>query len=146
MTVQPLASEFVLAARPKRKTRKKRSPPFSMRFSDEERARLDRERGILSLAAYIRLKLFTDEANQSRERKKLVRKHSSPSAELAMLSQMLGGLGQSRLASNLNQIAKAANMGALPVTPDLEQELSEACTAIQDMKRDLISALGVKEK
>ena len=41
----------------------------------------------------------------------------------------LAGLGQSRLASNINQIAKAANMGALPVTPDLIDELYQACAA-----------------
>ena len=39
--------------------KKKRSipPPFSIRFSEEERARLDRAAGTLSLAAYMRLKL-----------------------------------------------------------------------------------------
>jgi len=146
MTIQPFKSDFNIAAHVKTEARKKRPPPFSMRFSDEERAQLDHARGVLSLAAYIRLKLFTDEANQRSARKKLVRKHSSPSAELAMLSQMLGGLGQSRLASNLNQIAKAANIGALPVSPDLEQELLKSCAAVQDMKRELLSALGVSEK
>ncbi len=30
----------------------------------------------------------------------------------------MGKLGESRLASNINQLAKAANSGSLPVTPD----------------------------
>ena len=57
---------------------------------------------------------------------------------------MLGGLGQSQLASTMGELARAAKMGALPVTPELEQELLEACSAIQDMREQLISALGVK--
>ena len=145
MIISPLQSAFSSAAAIQ-KTKAKRPPPFSIRFTDEERARLDHERGVLSLAAYIRLKLFTDPANQSAERKRVARKQSSPSAELMALSHMLGGLGQSRIASNINQIAKAANMGALPVTPELEAELLEACAAIQDMRGRLIEGLGVKAR
>ena len=36
-------------------------PPFSIRFTFEERARLDAERGRHSLAAHIRERLFGDE-------------------------------------------------------------------------------------
>jgi len=121
----------------------KSSPPFSIRFTDEERAQLNRDAGALSLAAYMRLKLFADCENPPKLRK-LTRKVTQPSAELAVLGHMLGALGKSRLASNLNQIAKAANMGALPVTPELEAELSEACAAILDMRQRLISAMGIK--
>jgi hypothetical protein len=138
----PSKSFGAAAARP-RKRRKKLPPPFSIRFTDEERAQLDRDAGALSLAAYMRLKLFADCENTPKPRK-LTRKIAQPSAELAVLGHMLGGLGKSRLASNLNQIAKAANMGALPVTPELEAELSEACTAILDMRQRLISAMGIK--
>ena len=131
------------AAQPSAKKKPKLPPPFSIRFSEEERARLDRAAGTLSLAAYMRLKLFSED-DAPPPRRKLTRKKYQPSAELTVLGHMLGGLGQSRLASNLNQIAKAANMGALPITPELEQELHEACAAIQNMRQELISALGVK--
>jgi hypothetical protein len=130
------------AARP-RKRRKRPPPPFSIRFTAEERARLNRDAGTLSLAAYIRLKLLSD-GDKTKSPRKLTKKAHQPSAELAVLGHMLGGLGQSRLASNLNQIAKAANMGALPVTPELTQELQEACAAVQEMRRELILALGIK--
>lgn len=120
-------------------------PPYSIRFTDEERARLNRDAGVLSLAAYIRLQLFSGDDGPP-PRKKLTRKQHTPSAELAVVGHMLGGLGQSRLASNINQIAKAANMGALPVTPELEAELAEACKAIQDMRAQLIAAMGVKTR
>lgn len=144
MTISPPKSAFTYAAKYK-KPKSKRPAPFSIRFSDEERAELNSKRGVLSLAAYIRLRLFTDEAEQPAKRKKLTRKHYKPSVEVAVLSQMLGALGESRLPSNLNQIAKAANLGALPVTPELEQELFEACAHIKAMRHDLIGAIGVKD-
>ena len=125
------------------KPKSKAPPPFSIRFTDDERARLNRDAGTLSLAAYIRLKLFAGDDPPPTKRK-LTRKKHQPSAELAVLGHMLGGLGQSRIASNLNQIAKAANMGALPVTPELEQDLVEACAAVKAMRHDLIAALGIK--
>lgn len=128
------------------RTRRKRSSktrPFSLRFTDEERAYLNKRAGALSLAAYIRLKLFS-ECETPPTRRKPSRKRYSPSAELAVLGHMLGGLGRSELASSLSGIAEAARIGALPVTPELEQELHEACLAVQDMRRELISALGVK--
>ena len=138
-------SDFGDAAKNSGTAEKKTLPPFSIRFTEDERAYLDRAAGTLSLAAYIRLKLFSEAETDLPKRKPTSKRHS-PSAELAVLAQMLGGLGQSRLASNLNQIAKAANMGALPVSEDLERELFEACDAIKSMRRDLIGALGIKDQ
>lgn len=126
--------------------RRKRPPPFSIRFSDDELTQLRKEAGVLSIAAYIRLKLFTHPEQQGRQRKKLARKNAAPSAELTVISQLLGRFGESELASNMQDIAKAASIGALPVTPELEEELFEACKAIQCMRLDLIKALGVKAK
>lgn len=42
-------------------------PPFSIRFTFEERARLDQERGNKSLAAYIRHRLFGKDAGFRRK-------------------------------------------------------------------------------
>ncbi|MCF8466224.1 MAG: hypothetical protein K9G33_02380, partial [Sneathiella sp.] len=58
------------------------------------------------------------------------------------LGRVLGALGSSRLSSNLNQLAKAANTGSLPVTPDTEAELREACAAVLVMREELLMALG----
>jgi len=70
--------------------RKKAPPPFSIRFTDEERARLQRDAGALSLAAYMRLKLFNDGAPDGSRRNKS-RKARTPSIEIAMISRLLGG-------------------------------------------------------
>jgi len=146
MTISSNVQSFNQAAkqraenRPKR--RKKLPPPFSIRFTNEERERLERAAGMLSLAAYIRLKLFAEDDLP----KRMTKKPRQPSAELAVLGHMLGGLGQSKLANNLNQIAKAANTGTLPLGPELEAELREACADIQKMRETLIEALGVQAR
>ncbi len=139
----PRADFAQAAALPTETDEKKRPPPYSIRFSEDERARLNRDAGALSWAAYIRLKLFCDDGNPP-PRKKLTRKKHSPSAELAVLAQLLGAIGKSELAPSMRDIASAAKVGALPVTPELEQELFAACAAIQDMRSELISALGIK--
>jgi hypothetical protein len=51
-------------------------------------------------------------------------------------------LGASRLSSNLNQLAKAVNTGSLPVSPEVEAELMEACQEVQELRADLLRALG----
>ncbi|MEJ7926700.1 hypothetical protein WG908_08030 [Sphingobium sp. AN641] len=52
-------------------------------------------------------------------------------------------LGQSRLSSNVNQLAKAANSGSLPVTPETESDLRHACRDIAEIRRMLMRALGL---
>jgi hypothetical protein len=60
------------------------------------------------------------------------------------MAKALALLGQSRLASNLNQLAKAANIGTLPLTPDVEEDLQDACAHVWEIKALLIRALGLK--
>lgn len=66
-------------------------PPFSIRFTFEERARLDAERGRHSLAAHIRERLFGDEAS--------VRKKPGNTAvgDAEALGRVLGASCNSRL-------------------------------------------------
>lgn len=110
--------------------------PFSIRFTFEERAKLEKAAAGMPLGAYIRQKLFDGELTPRRVR------GQKPVKDHAKLARVLGALGQSRLSNNLNQIAKAANLGALPVTPELEEELSETCHTISSMRSDLMRALG----
>lgn len=111
-------------------------PPFSIRFTFEERARLDAERGRSSLAVHIRERLFGDDATP---RKK---PGNSPVKDAEALGRVLGALGGSRLSNNLNQLAKAANTGSLPVTPETEADLIEACREVKALRADLLRALG----
>lgn len=111
-------------------------PPFSLRLTYEERSRLDAERGSKTLAAYIRERLFGVDAAPRKKR------GNSPVQDKEALGRMAGALGQSRLSQNMNQLAKAVNSGSLPVTPETEAEIKEACREISEMRAELLAALG----
>lgn len=131
------AFEKAVAAR-NRPERPKAPPPFSIRFTPEERARLDREAGNRPLSAHIRKKLFGEAADP---RKGVKRR---PGVDDAALAKALSALGQSRLAPNMNQLAKAANAGRLRLKPEAEAELRRACADIAVMRGELMKALGLK--
>ncbi len=116
-------------------TSSKRPAPFSLRLSVEERQRLEAAAGEQSLSAYIKARLFGEDA-------KTMRKARRPSMDAKLLAETLGKLGQSRLPQNMNQIAKAANLGTLPVLPETEEELRQACYDIAVMRMMLMKALG----
>ena len=103
-------------------------PPFSLRLTYEERARLDAERGDQSLGGYIRERLFGDDAAPRKKR------GNSPVQDKEALGRMAGALGQSRLSQNLNQLARAVNTGSLPVTPETEADLKEACRKVSAIR------------
>jgi len=122
--------------------RRKRAAPFSLRLSTEERARLEYDAGETPLATYIKFRLFNGIPDLASYRPR------SPggrqATDTAIIAKLLAALGEARLANNLNQLAKAANMGTLDVSKDTEKELLAACAEIHAMRRDLIAALGLK--
>ena len=117
--------------------RKKPPSPFSFRLSEEERATLIQQAGNKPLGAYIRDRLLGDKAEKRRTFRK-------PKIDDKQIAQVLAELGASRLSSNLNQLAKSANMGTLDVSRNVEQELEDACAAILVMRDTLLMALGLK--
>jgi hypothetical protein len=110
--------------------------PFSLRLTHEERARLLADAGRKPMGAYIRERLFGDEAAPRK------RRSYSPVKDHEALGRVLGALGRSRLSSNLNQLAKAVNTGSLPVTPETEADLRQACRDVAEIRADLLRALG----
>lgn len=56
------------------------------------------------------------------------------------LAQLFATLGQSRIASNLNQIAKAIHNGTIVVTPETELQIRRACEAVLTI-RDILTRL-----
>ena len=125
------------------KRRKPIAKPFSIRLSEDERKMLLREAGKLSLASHIRQKLF-GETVSPRRGKRPSRKQQRPSMDRALLAQVLAALGRSEVAHSLQDIANAARMGALPVTPELIGELHRTCAEIRAMRDALMQALGIK--
>lgn len=119
--------------------KKPRRAPFSLRLTENERADLLTRAGGLPLGFYVKQILFADTARPARKPKAVLADH-------ALLGRVLAGLGGSRLASNLNQIARAANMGSLPVTEETEADLRQACAEIAEMRTLLLSALGIERQ
>ena len=115
---------------------KKRPAPFSLRLTFEQRARLETEAVGMSLSAYVIHRLFDSISPPPRRRGK------APVKDHQALAQVL--LGQSRLSSNLNQLARSANTGSLPVTPDTESALQSAAAEVQEIRRLLIEALNLE--
>ncbi len=135
--LQSVAPAFSVAAGPfPKKSKRRYTPPFSLRLTIEERQRLDELAGNQPLGSYIRDRLLGEQAEKRRKVKK-------PTPDTALLALVLGEFGRSRLASNINQLAKAANIGTLDVTPETEREIIQACAEIQAIRVLLITALGV---
>ncbi|MCA0848799.1 hypothetical protein [Salipiger thiooxidans] len=116
--------------------RPKYPPPFSLRLSFEERAKLDLLRGSMPLGRYIREQLLGDDAAPRKKRGRY------PVKDQEALGRVLGALGASRLSQNLNQLARASNSGSPPVSPEIEEELRQACADVQAMREELMRALG----
>lgn len=112
--------------------------PFSLRLTFEERAKLEKQAAGMPLGAYIRKQVFGKDATPRKTRGK------HPVKDHVALGRVLGALGQSRLSSNVNQLARAVNTGSLPVTPDTEQSIIEACEAIEEIRTELLKALGTE--
>lgn len=110
--------------------------PFSLRLTYAEKAQLLAEAGRKPLGVYIRERLFGQNAAPRK------RQGNSPVKDHEALARVLAALGQSRLSANLNQLAKAVNTGSLPVTPETEADLQQACRDISALRADLLRALG----
>lgn len=110
--------------------------PFSLRLTPEERKALDSLADGRPLGAYIKDAIFNREV---RPRTRGTR----PVKDRAALAKLLGLLGQSRLSQNVNQLAKAAHTGSLPVNDDVRRALLESCNAVQSMRDLLLTALGL---
>ncbi|WBQ11224.1 MobC family plasmid mobilization relaxosome protein [Hyphomonadaceae bacterium ML37] len=117
----------------------KKLPPFSLRLTFEERARLEELAGDMPLGSYIKDRVFNEDGTATRRARKRLRR---PVKDKQSLAKLLGMLGQSRIANNLNQLAKAANIGTLPVTPETERDIRRACAEVQLMRMELLRALG----
>lgn len=115
---------------------KPRPSPLSIRLSDEERKSLVARAGGRPLGSYIKEMVLGGQFRSARR--------PAPVRDAAPLGQILGLLGRSHLSSNLNQITKAANLGALPVTAEVEADLRQACADVFAMRRLLMVALGLK--
>jgi hypothetical protein len=112
--------------------------PVSLRMTFEEKANLELAAAGMSLSSYIRWRIF-DPASPPPKRRGI-----KPVKDHAALARVLALLGQTRIANNLNQLAKAVNSGSLPVTPETEAALRQATHDIAELRRLLLEALQIE--
>lgn len=113
--------------------------PYSFRMTAGEYQKLCEAAGSRTLSDYIRRQLLGENVAPRQARRRPVEGDE-------MLSTVLSELGRSRLSSNLNQLARAVNSGSLPVSPETEKAILEACADIKAMSNNLTKALGVERK
>jgi hypothetical protein len=118
--------------------RGKRAAPFSLRLTFEERAQIEANAGNMPVGAYIKSLLLADDAPKYRARTK------APIKDKQLLAQVLACLGSRRLASNLNQLAHATNLGSFYFDHDTKAAIHSACDDVRVMRVLLMDALGLQ--
>lgn len=130
------SDKFAEVSRTPQTKSRKRPAPLSLRLSPEEWAALEKAADGMSLSRYIKGRIF-----DAKDRPKPSRR-PQPVKDHAALARALGLLGNLRLANNLNLLAKAVNMGTLPVSREVEEELMATCAAVLAIRMELMRALG----
>lgn len=121
-------------------TPKKRTAlsPLTLRLTPEERVRLEELAAGMTLSAYVRACVFAEDVKLRKTRPKDIVEDKKAAAEALAL------LGQSRIASNLNQLAYHANIGALIVGEAEKTQIAEANVHLAAIRTLLMQALGKK--
>ncbi|MEP2890930.1 plasmid mobilization protein [Tateyamaria sp.] len=116
-------------------TRRSDVSPVTLRLTEDERVRLEEMAVGMTLSAYIRACVFSEEDKRRKRRPK------DAVADKKALAECLALLGHSRMASNLNQLAYQANVGALIADDEVKGQITESYEAIKEMRALLIAAL-----
>nr|WP_229884158.1 plasmid mobilization relaxosome protein MobC [Roseobacter sp. MH60115] len=94
----------------------------------------------MSLSAYVRACVFEEDAKVRKTRPKDIIEDKKAAAEVLAL------LGQSRIASNLNQLAYHANIGALIFGEAEKEQITEANAHLAAIRTLLMQALGKQQR
>ena len=114
--------------------------PVTLRLTQDEISKLNNLSKGMSRSAYIRKCVFGKNTAPRKVRSRV------PVRDQEALAQVLGLLGQTRIANNLNQIAYEANCGSLLMDQETEDEIKLACAHIAFIRVKLIEALGIKKR
>jgi len=115
-----------------------KAAPFSIRLSEDERDRLVAAAGGIPLGSYIKATML--------DRSPPIRRRASPlpKQDRRVLAKALALFSRSNVANNLNQLARAVNIGTLPVTPETEAELRELLRLVRRLHDLMMDGLGYR--
>ena len=141
--MKAVREKFRVAAKPtKRKVPRHKTtrdcPRVTLRLSPDDHARLKELAGSMALSTYIRAKALGLDLPRRKPRS------TASVVDKQAIAQILGLLGQSRIANNLNQLAYHANVGSLVMEEETVAQISEAHEHIVFLRKVLIKALGLK--
>lgn len=102
--------------------------PISIRLTKDELSALTKRAGDAGMSAYIRKELFGSAPKRPLPR--------TPAHQTRDIAQLLALLGSGELADSLRELAHAARIGALPVLPETEAAINQACVAV--LERDAL--------
>ncbi|PZU85748.1 MAG: hypothetical protein DI527_20935 [Chelatococcus sp.] len=112
--------------------------PFSIRLTEDERARLVAAAGGIPLGSYIKATMLGYAPPIRRRASPL------PKQDKKVLAKALALFARSRVSNNLNQLTKAVNMGTFPVTPETEAELRELLRLVRRLRDLMMDGLGYR--
>jgi len=122
----------------KRKLRGRQSTPrITLRLTEDEMAKLKHLSTGMTVSAYIRKCIFGKDEAPRKVRLK------APVKDQEALARVLGKLGESRIANNLNQMAYEAHCGSLLLDEQTYNQIKEAYEHISSMRLHLLEALGI---
>ena len=139
-SIYDVKAEFLNSAKVLPHPPKKTSPRITLRLTAEEDAKLRQLCEGMTVSAYIRQRLFGE--NTARRK----RRSHVPVQDQASMAKVLGMLGDSRIANNLNQLAFHANTGTLLIDDQTTSQINEAYEHVCIMRDTLIKALGLSGK
>lgn len=117
---------------------------LSVPLSPEQMADLARRAGRMPLSAFARAQLFS--ANDNQPAPSVRTRGVAPVWDEAALAEVLAKLGKTDLGVTFREMAQLARHGALPLTPETESYIQQACRDIADTKSLLMKALGIRER
>lgn len=133
-----ISATFQSQIRNRKPDRRKRTPPVSIRFSDAERGLLSKYAGDQPLSRYVREFVLRAHKAGPKSRK-------PPRVERQEIARALSLLGRCELAPLLRDSLSAVEAGRLLVDRKTQDDLRVACDEISDLRRDLMTALGLRE-
>ena len=137
-TASPQGGAAVRVSDAKAKKTTRDCPRVTLRLSRDDHAKLVTLADGMALGTYIRARALGDALPHRKARS------TASVADQRSIAQLLGLLGQSRIANNLNQLAYHANIGALPMDEHTRDQISEASAHVAEIRLLLIKALGLR--
>ena len=116
--------------------------PLSIRFTKDEIVELKRQADKLSLSAYVRRQLFSDELNP--EISGNIEARLTPQMRQKLLAQILMRLGRLDLVQDVNTLLNGVQSGLIEPSPELCTALEAVHGELKALRHDLLKALGLR--